>query len=273
MHLQSSESTSTPDAGVGKGPNVELSAGVDEECQRRASAEGEEDLVCNVVVRKVTKGTVAVPLNTRMYRVSDLGAVLFDTNENPSQSVGRQQLQKLFDEGETGFDAWVAGHTAKKSGAGGGLFCTLDGLKELACRACVSRPTRRNKIRGSYGALNAKLRALDGIGPSRDDAAACQAGPKRRRGVSLSEKLAAATKATGHKTASPKGTCTSVRNTYTKPQGFIIRPPLLTTNKILLSSGQTAISSRRRRRRRGRRRSIVGVDAARCAVTARFHSR
>jgi hypothetical protein len=229
--------------------------------------------VCNVVVRKVTKGTVAVPLNTRMYRVSDLGAVLFDTNANPSQSVEGEKLQMLFDEGGKGFDAWVAGHTAKKSGAGGGLFCTLDGLKELACRACVSRPTRRNKIRGSYGALNAKLRALDGIGPSRDDAAACQAGPKRRRGVSLSEKLAAATKATGHKTASPKGTCTSVRNTYTKPQGFIIRPPLLTTNKFLLSSGQTAISSRRRRRRRGRRRSIVGVDAARCAVTARFHSR
>jgi hypothetical protein len=211
---------------------VELSAGVGEECRRRASTEGEEDLVCNVVVRKVTKGTVAVPLNTRMYRVSDLGAVLFDTNENPSHSsmVG-EKLQMLFDEGGKGFDAWVAGHTAKKSGAGGGLFCTLDGLKELACRACVSRPTRRNKIRGSYGALNAKLRALDGIGPSRDDAAACQAGPKRRRGVSLSEKLAAATKATGHKTASPKGT--SVRNTYTKPQGFIIRPPLLTTNKVL----------------------------------------
>ena len=120
--------------GAGKGPNVEFGAGVDEECRRRASAEGEEDLVCNVVVANVTKGTVAMSLGTRMYRISDLGAVLFDTNENPSQSVGRQQLQMLFDEGGKGFDAWVAGHTAKKSGAGGGLFCTLDGLKELACQ-------------------------------------------------------------------------------------------------------------------------------------------
>jgi hypothetical protein len=140
VHLQSSESTSTPDAGAGKGPNVELSAGVGEECRRRASTEGEEDLVCNVVVASVTKGTGAMSLGTRMYRISDLGAVLFDENDNPEQSVGGRQLQMLFDEGGTGFGAWVAEHTAKKSGTGGGLFCTLDGLKELACRACVSRP-------------------------------------------------------------------------------------------------------------------------------------
>ena len=78
MHLQSSESTSTPDAGAGKGPGVEFGAGVDEECRRRASAEGEEDLVCNVVVANVTKGTVAMSLGTQVYRISDLGAVLFD---------------------------------------------------------------------------------------------------------------------------------------------------------------------------------------------------
>ena len=91
-----------------------------------------------------------------------------------TQSVGGKQLQMLFDEGGKGFDAWVAGHTAKKSGARGGLFCTVDGLEELACRACVSRSVRRkrNKIRGSCGTLNAKMRALDGIGPTRDDAAA-----------------------------------------------------------------------------------------------------
>ena len=68
--------------GAGKGPNVEFGAGVDEECRRRASAEGEEDLVCNVVVANVTKGTVAMSLGTRVYRISDLRAVLFDENEN-----------------------------------------------------------------------------------------------------------------------------------------------------------------------------------------------
>ena len=143
-------------AGAGKGLNVELSAGVDEECRRRASAEGEEDLVCNVVVANVTKGTVAMSLGTRMYRISDLGAVLFDTNENPSQSVGRQQLQRLFDEGGKGFDAWVAGHTANKSGPRGGFSCTVGGLKELACRACVCWPARQHdhQRKLSYAALN-----------------------------------------------------------------------------------------------------------------------
>ena len=68
--------------GAGKGPDVEFGAGVDEECRRRASAEGEEDLVCNVVVASVTKETGAMSLGTRMYRISDLGAVLFDENEN-----------------------------------------------------------------------------------------------------------------------------------------------------------------------------------------------
>ena len=80
MHLQSSESTSTSNAGAGKGPDVELGAGVDEECRRRASAEGAQDLVCNMAVRKVTKGTVAVPLGTRMYRVSCLKGDLDDRN-------------------------------------------------------------------------------------------------------------------------------------------------------------------------------------------------
>ena len=37
------------------------------------------------------------------------------------------------------------------------MFCTVDGLEKLACRACVSRSVRRNKIRGSYGTLNAKM--------------------------------------------------------------------------------------------------------------------
>ena len=42
-----------------------------------------------------------------------------------------------------------------------------------------------------------------------------------------------ATEATRHKTASASGYaygCT--QHIYTKPQGFIIRPPLLTTNKV-----------------------------------------
>jgi hypothetical protein len=39
-----------------------------------------------------------------------------------------------------------------------------------------------------------------------------------------------ATDATGHKIASAYGYATR----HTKPQGFIIRPPLLTTNKVLL---------------------------------------
>ena len=43
--------------------------------------------MCNMAVRKVTKGTVAVPLGTRMYRVSCLKGDLFDENENPSESA------------------------------------------------------------------------------------------------------------------------------------------------------------------------------------------
>jgi len=116
--------------GAGKGPNVEFGAGVDEECRRRASAEGEKDRVCNVVVdlvANVTKGTVAMSLGTRVYRISDLGAVLFDENENdhPQHSVGGKQLQMLFDEGGKRYDAWVAGHTANKSGPRGGFSARL----------------------------------------------------------------------------------------------------------------------------------------------------
>ena len=83
------------------------------------------------------------------YRISDLGAVLFDENENdhPQHSVGGKQLQMLFDEGGKGYDAWVAGHTANKSGPRGGFSCTVGGLKELACRACVCRPARQHDQR------------------------------------------------------------------------------------------------------------------------------
>ena len=55
-----------PERGGGQGPRVEFGAGVDEECRRRASAEGEEDLVCNAVVANVTKGTVAMSLGTQV---------------------------------------------------------------------------------------------------------------------------------------------------------------------------------------------------------------
>ena len=45
-----------------------------------------------------------------------------------------------------------------------------------------------------------------------------------------------ATEATGHKTASAYGYAT-----HTKPQGFIIRPPLLTTNKVSMPASQGVV--------------------------------
>jgi hypothetical protein len=54
-------------------------------------------------------------------------------------------------------------------------------------------------------------------------AMAAEAGRETRQGAESDERRA--TDATGHKIATQ----------HTKPQGFIIRPPLLTTNKVLLN--------------------------------------
>jgi hypothetical protein len=66
-------------------------------------------------------------------------------------------------------------------------------------------------------------------------AMAADAGMKRDEaaGAESQRAMRRATDATGHKIASAYGYATQ----HTKPQGFVIRPPLLTTNKVFGRAG------------------------------------